>query len=52
MVPANCFRSPWNWHKFYAVVAAIENRALVTGLLRHEVKLYFTGFVTRQIRNA
>jgi hypothetical protein len=30
----------------------VSNRALVTGLLRHEVKLYFTGFGTRQIRNA
>src|SRR5277367_4676984 len=24
MVPAHCFRSPWNWHKFYAVVTAFE----------------------------
>jgi hypothetical protein len=29
MVTAHCFRSPWNWHKFYAVTIAFETAASI-----------------------
>jgi hypothetical protein len=46
MVPAHCF--PFS----VELAQILRCRYRVTGLLRHEVKLYFTGFGTRQIRNA
>jgi hypothetical protein len=34
MVLAHCFRSPWNWHKFYAVVTALEGVFFFPGMRR------------------
>lgn len=43
-------RSPWNWHKFYAIVTRLK--PLPRGrTLEARSQLYFTAFGASQIRN-
>jgi hypothetical protein len=43
MVPAHCFSLSVELAQILRCRYRVGNRALVTGLLRHEVKSYFTG---------